>query len=159
MSETCVNPSTGIIGGNDINLFISIGSELITNVTQQLCYYFKVNPYESKTNLYGESLGKTYFRPVEIYARIEYDEISATYEGFGQDSTQTVNFIFTKNALITDGIYLEVGDYFKFNDGYYEVSNVNESQFIAGQPANSLSIVAQTFLTRKSSLNIEERLK
>lgn len=159
MSETCANPSGGIIGANDLNLFISIGNEIIIEVVQQLCYYYKLNPYESKTNIYGESLGKSYFRPVELYGRIDYGEITSNYEGFGQDTTQIVTFTFIKSALVNDNVFLQVGDYFKFNDGYYEVSNVNESQLIAGQPQNSLSVVAQAFLTRKSSLNISERLK
>ncbi len=159
MSVTCANPQKGIVGPNDLNFFISIGSELIVDVVQQLCYYFKLNPYESKTNLYGEAVDKSYFRPVELYARIEYGDTNSNYEGFGPDTTQTVNFIFQKSKLEQDGVYIQVGDYLKFDEGYYEVTNINESQLIAGQFANSLSIVAQTFLTRNSSLNISERLK
>jgi hypothetical protein len=159
MSNTCANPTGGIVGPRDISIFLSIGGELTKQAVQQLVNFYKVNPYESKTNLYGESLGKTYFRPVELYARVEYGEITTTYEGFGPDATQVVKFSFVKQELIDSGIYLEVGDYIGYNNGYYEVNNVNENQFIAGQPANSLSIVAGTFLTRKSSLNIEERIK
>ena len=159
MSETCANPTGGIIGPRDLTLFLNIGGELIKEAVQQLCYYYKVNANETKVNLYGEALDKTYYRPVEIYARIEYGDITSTYEGFGQDATQIVTFTFLKKELVDSGVLLEVGDYLRFDDGYYEISNVSENQLVGGQFANSLSIVASTFLTRKSSLNITERVK
>jgi len=57
------------------------------------------------------------------------------------------------------GIYPEIGDMIFFDQSYYEIDNTNEVQFLGGQPENNYSIVCTAFMTRKSDLNIEQRVK
>ena len=63
--------------------------EDIVTTTVQL---FKLSVYESKTNLYGESLGKTYHSGVSVnLTLIERQESEMNYEGFGFDSNSTTS--------------------------------------------------------------------
>jgi hypothetical protein len=51
----------------------------------------------------------------------------------------------------------EVGDIIFFNDGYYEITNTNQTQLVGMQAENNFGIECITYLTRRSQLNIEPR--
>jgi hypothetical protein len=50
---------------------------------------------------------------------------------------------------------LEIGDLIDWNFGYFEVGTINENQLIGGQFDQNYSVIANTFLVRKSSIQIE----
>ena len=143
----------------DIEFFKSVARELVDDVVQNTIVLFKINMNETKVNIYGEALNKTWYPGVEVFALINKDPESARYEGFGLDTDQNVTFKLDRWMLEEKGIYPEVGDIINFNGGYYEIDNTNEIQLVGGQPYNNLSVVCQTFMVSKSNLNIEERIK
>jgi hypothetical protein len=143
----------------DIDFFRSISRELVDTIIQTAIVLFKVNTYESKVNIYGESLNKTWYPGVEMYCIIDKEPEGISYEGFGPDSSQTITFKIDKLTCEEKGIYPEIGDMIFFDQSYYEIDNTNEVQFLGGQPDNNYSIVCTAFMTRKSDLNIEQRVK
>lgn len=145
--------------GNDFTFFKSIARELVDDVIQVAVVLYKINIYETKVNLYGESVNKTWHQGVEMYALADKETENFQYEGFGPDNTQNITFKFDRDTCEEKGIYPEIGDVVYFDNSYYEISNTNEIQFIGGQPANNFSIVVTAFMVSKSSLNIEERVK
>jgi hypothetical protein len=114
---------------------------------------------ETKVNIYGESLNKTWYPGVQVYALIDKAPESARYEGFGADTDQNVTFKLDRWMLEEKGIYPEIGDIINWNEGYFEIDNTNEVQLVGGQTYNNFSIVCETFMVSKSNLNIEERIK
>ena len=82
----------------------------------------------------------------------------AGYEGFGSDVSQNIEFRFDRWMLEEKGIYPEIGDIVLFDQSYYEIDNTTEVQFVGGVPSSNFSVVCSTFMVRKSSLNIEERI-
>jgi hypothetical protein len=145
--------------GRDLTFFKSIARELVDDVIQVAVVLYKINQYETKVNIYGESLNKTWYPGVEIYALADKEPENVQYEGFGPDNTQSITFKFNRDTCEEKGIYPEIGDIVYFDNSYYEIDNTNEIQFVGGQPDNNFSIVATTFMVSKSSLNIEERAK
>jgi hypothetical protein len=143
----------------DIDLFKSIARELVDDVIQNTIVLFKINMNETKVNIYGESLNKTWYPGVQLYALIDKEPESARYEGFGLDTDQNVTFKLDRWMLEEKGIYPEVGDIINWNGGYFEIDNTNEIQMVGGQTYNNFSIVCSTFMVSKSNLNIEERIK
>jgi hypothetical protein len=143
----------------DIDLFKSFAREVVDDVIQNTIVLFKINMNETKVNIYGESLNKTWYPGVQVYALINKDPESARYEGFGSDRDQNVTFKLDRWMLEEKGIYPEVGDIINFNEGYFEIDNTNEVQLVGGQTYNNFSVVCQTFMVSKSNLNIEERIK
>jgi hypothetical protein len=146
----------------DIRFFEGISRELVDAVIETAVVLYKLVIEDSKTNLYGESLNKTYYQGVECNAVIQRDETTANYEGFGVDASQNVQFRFNRFTLKDKGFYPEVGDIIFHNDAYFEVDNVNEDQLIGGRvdtgDGEKFSIVCSTFMTRRSSIQTEMRI-
>ena len=142
----------------DIRFFEGISRELVDAVIETAVVLYKLIIEDSKTNLYGESLSKTYYQGVESTAVIQRDDTAANYEGFGVDTSQNVQFRFNRFTLKDKGFYPEVGDIIFHNDAYFEIDNVTEDQLIGGRPDEKFSIICSTFMTRRSSIQTEMRV-
>ena len=142
----------------DIRFFEGISKELVDAVIETTLILYKLIIEDSKTNLYGESLSKTYYQGVQTTAVIEREPSSSEYEGFGSDRNQLVEFRFNRFTLDDTGFYPEVGDIIYHNDGYFEIDNVREDQLIGGQTGNNFSIICSTFMTRRSTIQTEMRI-
>lgn len=144
-------------GIKDISFFEHISSELVDDVVTTPITMFKLSVYESRTNLYGESLGKTYHPGVNVNCLIERSDSEMNYEGFGFDRNQTAEYRFNRFTLEEKDLYPEIGDVIFHNNAYFEIDNVREDQMLAGRTKEKFSIICSTFMIRRSSLNIEER--
>jgi hypothetical protein len=142
----------------DIKFFESISRELVDVVIETAVVLYKLVIEDSKTNLYGESLNKTYYQGVETTAVIERESSTSEYEGFGSDKNQLVEFRFNRFTLEDTGFYPEVGDIIFHNNGYFEIDNVREDQMVGGQVDNKFSIICSTFMTRRSTIQTEMRI-
>jgi hypothetical protein len=148
--------------GRDIRFFEGISRELVDAVVTTAVVLYKLVIEDSKTNLYGESLNKTYYQGVECNAMIQREDTQSNYEGFGADTSQNVQFRFNKFTLNDTGFYPEVGDIIFHNEAYFEVDNVMEDQLIGGRvdtgDGEKFSIICSTFMTRRSSIQTEMRI-
>jgi hypothetical protein len=142
----------------DIRFFESIARELVDVVVETSVVLYKLIIEDSKTNLYGESLNKTYYQGLECTAMIERESSTTDYEGFGADKNQLVEFRFNRFTLEDKGFYPEVGDIIFHNNAYFEIDNVREDQLIGGQVDNKFSIICSTFMTRRSTIQTEMRI-
>jgi hypothetical protein len=147
----------------DLQLFRSFARELVDTVIENTCVLFKINLNETKVNIYGEAMNKTWHPGVELFVLVDKEPENVQYEGFGPDNTQNITFKFDRLLCEERNTYPEIGDVIYFDNSYYEIDNTNEIQFVGGLPgANSdrnWSIVCSTFMVSKSNLNIEERIK
>ena len=141
----------------DLDFIKTISEEVVDYVVEQAVTLFKVSVGETKTNLYGESLGKVWRAPSTIMAIVDREPMNVVYEGFGADSSQTVQFRFNRFTLEDKGFYPEIGDIIYHNDGYFEIDNVTEDFLIGGQTGNTFSLICSTFMTRRSSIQTEMR--
>jgi hypothetical protein len=141
----------------DIRFFRDISRELVDDVISTSVVLYKLIVEESKTNLYGESLNKTYYKPVQLDCIIERSDTSVQYEGFGADKNQTVEFRFNKFSLEGIGFYPEIGDIIFHNEGYFEIDDVNEDQLIGGRPEEKYSIICKTIMSRRTTIQTEDR--
>lgn len=141
----------------DLDLFKQISKEITEDVVETPVVLYKISVSETRTNLYGESAEKVYLPGVQVYAWIGHDAQATTHEGFGPDVNQTANFRFQRWRLEDKGIYPQRGDIIDWNNSYFEIGNVIENQMPGGVFGNVYSIVCESFMVRRSKLNIEER--
>ena len=146
------------ISDRDVTFFKGIARELVDDVVETICVLFKINLNETKVNIYGEALNKTWHPGVQLSTLILKNTDETTYEGFGADMQQSITFKFDRAMCEEKDVYPEVGDIIFFDTSYYEIDDTDELQYIGGQPSNNFSIVCETFMVSKSTLNIEERI-
>ena len=146
--------------GRDIRFFEGISRELVDAVVTTAVILYKLIIEDSKANLYGESLSKTYYNGMECNAIIDRQDTSANYEGFGADASQTVEFRFNRFTLEDKGFYPEIGDIIFHNNAYFEIDNVREDFLIGGRTGEEehFSLICSTFMTRRSSIQTEMRI-
>ena len=142
----------------DLDFIKTIAEEVVDYVVEQAVVLFKVSVGETKTNLYGESLGKVWRAPSTLMAIVDREPINIVYEGFGADRQGLIEFRFNRQRIreesyavpkvrdingtlipteaiqnLTVG-YPEVGDVILYDEIYYEIDNVREPQWIGGSP-------------------------
>ena len=146
------------ISDRDVEFFKSIAREVVDDVVQNIITLFKINLNETKVNIYGEAMNKTWLPGVNLYALVDREAESTRYEGFGSDTDQNIIFKVDRFKCEEINVYPEIGDVILYNNSYFEIDNTTEIQFAGGQPYNSFSIVITAFMVSKSNLNIEERI-
>ena len=147
----------------DIDTFDKFNKELVGNLStgadgiiNQEVIVYKVSVYDTEVNMYGETSEGKVFKPgVQLFALVEADDQTTTTDEFGPDLQQLATFSFVRQSLVDLSFVVEIGDVINWNDGYWEISSVNENQLIGGQTSYDHSVVCSTFLVRISNLNIE----
>ena len=148
----------------DVNLVTRVTRELVGDkqhnkdgLVNQECVIYKPSLQESAVNMYGEAAGgkKVYKDGVQMNALVAADDFDFNTDEFGPDAQQNVVFSFLRQAFIDASMVLEIGDLIDWNYGYFEVGSINENQLVGGQFDQNFSVVATTFLIRKSSIQIE----
>ena len=148
----------------DVDLITRVSRELVGDkqgnkdgLINQECVVYKPSLQESAVNMYGEAAGgkKVYKNGVQMNALVAADDFDFNTDEFGPDAQQNVVFSFLRQAFIDASMVLEIGDLIDWNYGYFEVGSINENQLIGGQFDQNFSVVATTFLIRKSSIQIE----
>ena len=148
----------------DVNLVTRVTRELVGDkqnnkdgLINQECVIYKPSLQESSVNMYGEGAGgkKIYRDGVQMNALITAEDFDFNQDEFGPDANQTATFSFLRQSFIDASMVLEMGDLIDWNYGYFEVGSINENQLIGGMYDQNYSVIANTFLVRKSSIQIE----
>ena len=148
----------------DVNLITRVSRELVGDkqnnkdglINQEVVIY-KPSLQESAVNMYGEAAGgkKVYKNGVQMAALVTAEDFDFNTDEFGPDANQTATFSFLRQSFIDASLVLEIGDLIDWNYGYFEVGSINENQLVGGMYDQNFSVVANTFLIRKSSVQIE----
>ena len=151
-SAAAVQPNTSLIN-NTINAVI--------NVTNERVGYFKIDLYNTKANIYGESTEKWYYPPIEIKCLLERGDVTNTDTEYGVDVNQTLTIkIPVETFQITYNFTPEVGDIVSESGRYYEISSINRvvTTIPSGTPggiaSQTVMYVLSAYLTRTSKLNL-----
>ena len=158
-------------GSRDISLFRHINKELINNIIQQSVGYYKINLDKTSSNLYGESLTKSYNDPILVNCLIERTAQEWAETEFGTDVTREINVRFLRDILVDIQLVPEVGDVMLWQENYYELSGIVENQFVVGKDpsysysqdtndfGSSISIIVNAKYIRPEKLGLtKERL-
>jgi hypothetical protein len=97
--------------------------------------YYKLNLYQTKRNIYGESLEKWYYEPFLIKCTIERDADIIVNEMFGPDVSKAIKLTIPRTAWETTqpenlvagaNMLPEIGDiiFDRSTERYYEVNNI-----------------------------------
>lgn len=141
----------------DFEFIQHITRELIDETMDVGVVLYKIVVESAKVNIYGESTAKPRYTPVKVNAIVNYNKnILAAGNGLGVDQEQRVDFRFARRMLQEVNTYPEIGDIIAYNNHYYEINNIQETQLIAGKPGFNTAVICVAHLTRRTSIDIEE---
>lgn len=141
----------------DFEFIQHITRELIDETMDVGVVLYKIVVGSTTINIYGEATSKPRYTPAKVNAIIKYNKNTLEKdEGFGSNQSQQVEFRFSRRMLQEVKVYPEIGDIVGYNNHYYEIHNITETQLIAGKPGFNTAIICMAHLTRRSSIDIEE---
>ena len=148
---------------NDRDFMDRVNNELVGDLTSnqdgiinQTIVIYQHSIQETSTNMYGEAAaGKLYKPGVEVASLITADDFDFNTDEFGPDLRQNATFAILRQSLIDADVRPELGDIIDWNLGHWEVAGLNENQLVGGDYNNNFSVVLNTFLVRRSNLQIE----
>ena len=129
--------------------------------------YFKINLESTKTNMYGESLEKWYYPPLQVKCIVERAEIVNGDDEFGVTVSNDIVVKIPRSLLSLYGFLPEVGDIVMDRDRMYEINSIDQN-FITlpgGTGAQTLTgdttgvtvlFILKGYLTRVTKLNLIE---
>jgi hypothetical protein len=151
---------TGVIE----NLYIDQATQAAINYSNMKVGYFKIDLYKTKVNIYGESVEKWYYPPVEVKCLIDRGEFAYTDTEYGPDVNQTIKVTIPRLNLEDLNFTPEVGDIITDQEKYYQVNTVDRS-FVTipgagdagaslGTPGQIILFTLSAYLTRTTTLNL-----
>jgi hypothetical protein len=140
----------------DFEFIQHITRELIDETMDVGVVLYKIVVGSTTINIYGEATSKPRYTPAKVNAIVKYDKNKLEKdEGFGINQDQQVEFRFARRMLQEVNVYPEIGDIIGYNNHYYEIHNITETQLIAGKPGFNTAIICMAHLTRRTSIDIE----
>ena len=156
----------------DAKLVKHFNREMIHRIISTEIAFYKLSIEDSSLTIYQESSKKVYYSPMRIYCLINKEETSMNDVDTGMDITQNVTFSFLRDDLKECNIVPSEGDIIKFDEKFYEIDNINSTQYWAGRNPETflkmtegrsnypygynISISCKTHLTKASQLNLVE---
>ena len=158
-----------LFGSNrDFDLLVNINRELLKDIIEQEVLDHKLSLEDLDTNLYGESLQKSYFENIKLNCLITRgDQVIDINDLTLPDLEREVSFAFLREDLKDSSVIPETGDIINWQEHYYEVDNVTENQLFVGRNksynltsygdkfGSSLSIICTAHMTRKEATGID----
>ena len=147
----------------DNDFFHKVNKELLGDsfaskegiINQEVTIY-QIDERDTTTDMYGESAsGKSWRDGVSLKCLIEAEDFDFNADEFGADKQQNATFSFLRESVLDANIVVALGDVINWNYAYFTISSLNENQLIGGMQNQNFSVIATGYLTRLSSLGIE----
>ena len=158
-----------LFGSNrDYDLLVNINRELLKDIVEQEVLYHKLSLEDTQTNIYGESLQKSYYTSIKLNCLITRGDQVIDIQEFGPDLGREASFAFLREDLKDSSVIPEVGDIVEWHNDFYEVDTVKENQLFMGRDnqynlssygsgfGSTISIVVDCHLTRADKVGITE---
>lgn len=142
------------VSSRDMTFIDSVNMELVDDIVETPIIMYSLDPEYNSTNLYGETLDKIYKPGIIVNCLINHNDSNTDTTEVGTNVFQNVNFAIHRNTLKTKDFYPETGDVVKYNGAYFEIYNVIDNQLLAGRESLSHSIICESTMTNRSSINI-----
>lgn len=116
------------IGLREVQFINDLTKEFIKDVAGQVIHYFPVSAIKSSVHkVYNESIQKIFENPISIPALVGMPEYSSKTTNFGPDIEAKIEVLVQYKDLQDKKIVLSEGDFFSYDDMFYEVLTVTNA--------------------------------
>jgi len=138
----------------ELDLISDLSKEIIKDVVGQKVYYYKVRKELSNVHdVYEEAENKVFNPPVEICARVEWQQANFITNKFGVDQNSTITVWLQYRDVMHKQLDVEAGDYLSYGDTFFEVLSAKLDATIYGQIEYSTGYILNCKQARKGLIN------
>ena len=118
----------------ELNFISDITKELIKDVVGQTIRYFPISEIKTMSHgVYNESMEKVFDNPIILDALVDSRyQIDTKIGQFGVDQQYKLEVFVQYRDLVEKGINVQIGDFFSFNDVFYEITEEQVMRNIYG---------------------------
>jgi hypothetical protein len=132
-----------------------INHELIQNVVGQSVIYYAISVENTEIDtLYNESVDKVWYSPVEINARVEWENPTVDTTQLSLDSKYSCNVFFHDTELIDRNVNPREGDFLEFGSVVFEITSVTRPQLVYGQVNKKIQVMCRCVPSREGQFQI-----
>lgn len=138
----------------EIDFINDINKELIKDVVGQKIFYYSIK--KSVTNIhevYEEAVDKVFNPPIEIEGRVQYGAASTISTRYGVDEIANIEVFLQYRDLIDKDIVVKTGEFFSFDNRFYEILSVSFDNIVYGQIEHMMTIKLTGKKTRIGQIN------
>jgi len=121
----------------DTGLLKGLNKEITQRIISMEVALFKISIEESEVNIYGESDQKVFYDPIRVYAIINPDDKNGNSEMDMISYERSISFGFIKQELEEKEVTVEEGDFIFYDNKYFEVDQVSNSNYWSGRNPNN----------------------
>lgn len=144
-------PPPMFLGRPERDLVKQINDEIAERVIGQQVLYYSIDMENTESHpLYGEAITKNYLPPVRVYVLIDWEGVETVTDAFGIDRRSRITVHFHKRRISEDqDLWVQEGDFIKYGEQYYEITELNEPRELWGQVDHKLEISAKCIRARE----------
>lgn len=118
----------------EIDYISDITKEITKDVIGQKIYYYRVREDATRVHdVYEEAMDKVFDPPLEVDARVEWQQSDVKTDKFGYDEMSKISVYLHYRDLIDRDLEVDQGDYFAFGDNFFEITSIKQDKIIFGQ--------------------------
>jgi hypothetical protein len=133
----------------ELDLISDINKEIIKDVVGQKIYYYKVRKDVTNVHdVYEEAPEKIFDHPIEIDARVHWNQSDVTTDNFGGDEISKIEVYLQYRDVLDKEIDVEEGDYLSYGSTFFEIIKSQIDNTIFGQIEYSTGYMLSCFQAR-----------
>jgi len=118
----------------EIDLISDLNKEIVKDVIGQKVYYYKVREELSDVHdVYEEAIDKIFDPPINLDARIEWNQSEIRTNQFGSEEYNTITVYIQYRDVLDKQIDIEEGDYLSYGNTFFEVATSIIDSIIFGE--------------------------
>ena len=130
------------ITSRELDLISDLNKEIVKDVIGQKIYYYHIREDVSNVHdVYEEAPEKIFDPPIEIDARVEWQQSAYTATKFGVEEFSNLTVWIQYRDVLDKGINVDDGDYLSYGDTFFEIIKVQWDSTIYGQIEHSTGYV------------------
>lgn len=134
--------------------FISdITKEVFRDVVGQKVYYYSISEIHTRSELYNESASKIWDSALELPALVSSPERNVKTDIFGPEHYSKVEVYLHWRDLTDLGVNITVGDFLRYSDTVYEISNIINMRNIYGHAETTDGLKLECIQARKGQID------
>ena len=140
----------------EVDLISDLTKEIHKDIIGQVIYYYPIREDVTKVHdVYDEAPEKIFDAPIEIDARVEWQQSERNTDRFGHHSKSNITVYLHYRDILDRGLEIREGDYFSYGDNFFEITSRKSDALIFGQVEHVTGFILTGQTARKGLIDVK----